>query len=200
MGIAATQCPGRYCLLLFLLLQFPRLEWVGINRKSGQGKKPRRDSYPSPRWMGQRCRAALSSNHTFPPPAVPPLALPSHPTVLAGSLLARAGEARSCHRPQPKTSHRGHTGDTYIYAPWKEKRVTGRSFRPPGWLQATGEAATTTTNNGCPLLQDSGLPSWVCVCVCVRERVFIKLIAHNRAVQPCHPCHSLSLSLCVCIY
>ena len=82
-------------LLIFLMLQFPELEWVGTSRKSGQGRKRRRDSYPSTRWRGPTCRAARSPNGTFPSTAVPSLAPPYRPNELAGPLLSRAGGARS---------------------------------------------------------------------------------------------------------
>ena len=83
-------------LLIFLMLQFPELGWVDTSRKSGQGRKTRWDLYPSPRWRGPTCRAALLSlNRTCSLIAVPSLALPSHPTVLAGPLLSQASRARS---------------------------------------------------------------------------------------------------------
>ena len=45
----------------------------------------------------------------------------------------------------------------------------------------------------------SSLPSpFVCVCVCVCVCVFIYSIAHNRAIRPCHPSHSMCI--CVCIH
>ena len=41
---------------------------------------------------------------------------------------------------------------------------------------------------------------YVCVCVCVC--VCIYYIAHNHAIRPCHPSHSmpLALILCVCVF
>ena len=101
MGLAAAQRTDCCWLLLFLLLQCPGLGLVGAShRKLGQNKKTRRDSYLGPRWRRPSCRDGLSPSRTFPPLAVPslavsPLALTGRSAMRAGPLLSRAGGAWS---------------------------------------------------------------------------------------------------------
>ena len=180
-------------LLLFLLLQCPGLGWVGANhRGSGQNKKMRRDSCPSPRWRGPSCRDGLSPGRTFPPLAVPQLAvprlaLPSRSAVLADPLLSRAGGARSmppntaqnvppvAHQVPPGP-HRRHV-NSYPrereggYRPTPPDLPGG--YRPPErlllQLQRLSSSAgfRLTRLRRCVYVWANPLGWCVCVCVCV---------------------------------
>ena len=156
MGLAAAQRTDYCWLLLFLLLQCPGLGWVGAkHRKSRQNKKTWRDSYPGPRWRGLSCRDGLSPSRTFPPLAVPslavsPLVLPFRSAILAGPLLSRAGGARSMP-PNPA-----------------QKVLPVAHNVPPG-LQATREATMQLQRLSSAAgfrLTPSGRCVRVCLCVC----------------------------------
>ena len=99
MGLAAAQRTDCCWLLLFLLLQCPGLGCVGANRKSGQTKK-RSGIRTRVLDEGPSCRDGLWPSRTFPPLAVPSLAvssrpLPSRSAMLVGPLVSQAGGARS---------------------------------------------------------------------------------------------------------
>ena len=164
--MAATQRADCCWLLLFLMLHFPGLGWVGTDRKSGQSKKSRRDSYPNPRWRGPSCRAELSLSHTFPPLAVPPiavppLALPSHSTMLAGPLLSRAGGDRSMPSIPAQNvlpgAHRRHVNSCSM------QRERGYRSIPPDLPGGLLQLQRLFSVAGFRLTHSEG----VCVCVCV---------------------------------
>ena len=185
MEIAAAQRTDCCWLLLLLLLQCPGLGWVGVkHRKSGQNKKTRRDSYPSPQWRGPSCRDGLSPSRSFPPLAasllaVSPLALLSRSAMLAGLLLSRAGGARSmppnpapnapplAHKA-PSGPHRQHVNSCPREREGGYKPIPpdlSGGYRPLGRLllqlqRFSSAAGFRLTPSGCP-------------CVCVY--IFIKL-------------------------
>ena len=73
-----------------------------------------------------------------------------------------------------------------------------RKYTDGTWREIGAHVPAAAASRSCPVEAPS-----VCMCVCV----CIYSIAHNRAIRPCHPSHSMPLALilaggdqmCVCV-
>ena len=140
--------------------------------------------------------------------------------MLAGPLLSRAGGARSMPpnlaQKVPQVGHRDPPGphNRDVNSCPRERQGGYKQippdlpggYRPPGRLllqlqRLSSVAGFRLTPKGrwcCMyvfMYVSMYLSMFVCVYVCMYVCMYIYWIAHNRAIRPCHPSHSMPLAL-----